>query len=144
MLKWFYNVRDFVRERSQVYYYIECNGFQDPWYNDVFSPALRSMEKTEGVMPVSPDDRDKPDKFSRIEGNLEPLNRRGSLIFNEAERDDPHMMRLEEQFKAIEPTLPAHDDGPDAVEGAVWIINNKLRRLAPIKVGQDRRTSKKW
>lgn len=144
MLKWFYSLRDFVRERTQTYYYIECNGFQDPWYNDVFSPALRTMEKTEGVMPVSPDDRDKPDKFSRIEGNLEPLNRRGSLIFNEDESDDPHMTRLVEQFKAIEPTLPAHDDGPDAVEGAVWIINNKLRRLAPIKVGQDRRTSKKW
>jgi len=144
MLKWFYDLKASVAEKAQTYNYVECNGFQDAWYQDVFMPALREMEKTAGTLAVSPDDRDKPDKFSRIEGNLEPLNRRGSLIFNEDERDDPHMMRLEEQFKAIEPNLPAHDDGPDAVEGAVWIINNKLRQLAPIKVGHDRRSAKKW
>lgn len=144
MLTWFYDLKKHVAERTQLYCYVECNGFQDAWYQDVFMPALRNMEKANGTLAVSPDDRDKPDKFSRIEGNLEPINRRGSLIFNEAERNDPHMMRLEEQFKAIEPNLPAHDDGPDAVEGGVWIINNKLRQLMPINVGHDRRTSKKW
>ncbi|MBV6442745.1 MAG: hypothetical protein EPGJADBJ_04469 [Saprospiraceae bacterium] len=144
MLTWFYDLTESAAQKTQVYNYVECNGFQDAWYQDVFMPALRQMEKTKGTLAVSPDDRDKPDKFSRIEGNLEPLNRRGSLIFNEDERNDPHMMRLEEQFKAIEPTLPAHDDGPDAAEGGVWIINTKLRRLAPIKVGQDKRTSKKY
>lgn len=144
MLTWFYDLTESASPKTQVYNFVECNGFQDAWHQDVFMPALRNMEKSKGTLAVSPDDRDKPDKFSRIEGNLEPLNRRGSLIFNEAERDDPHMMRLEEQFKAIEPNLPAHDDGPDAAEGAVWIINTKLRRLAPIKVAHDRRTSKKW
>jgi hypothetical protein len=144
MLLWFYDLMGFVAERAQVYNFVECNGFQDAWYQDVFMPALRNMEKTRGTLAISPDDRDKPDKFSRIEGNLEPLNRRGSLIFNEDERNDPHMMRLEEQFKAIEPNLPGHDDGPDATEGGVWIINTKLRQLAPVKVGHDRRTSKKY
>ena len=144
MLVWFYDLISHVGERTQVYNFVECNGFQDAWYQDVFMPALRNMEKSKGTLAIAPDDRDKPDKFSRIEGNLEPLNRRGSLIFNEAEKNDPHMMRLEEQFKAIEPGLPAHDDGPDATEGGVWIINTKLRALDPIKVGQDRRTSKKF
>lgn len=144
MVCWFYDLRDYVRERTQIYNYIECNGFQDPWYNDVFMPAVRAMEKEKGTLAITPDDRDKPDKFSRIEGNLEPLNRRGSLIFNEAEKEDPHMKRLVEQFEAIEPALSAHDDGPDATEGAYWIINNKLRILAPIKVGHDRRSAKKW
>lgn len=144
MIGWFYDLKAYVAERTQVYNFVECNGFQDAWYQDVFSPALREIEKSQGTLSVSPDDRDKPDKFSRIEGNLEPLNRRGSLIFNEAEANDPHMMRLAEQFKAIEPSLPAHDDGPDAVEGAVWIINNKLRQLPPIQVGRIRRSSKKY
>ncbi len=144
MLGWFYDMRDLVAGRTQVYNYIECNGFQDPWYQDVFMPALRAMEKANGILAIAPDDRDKPDKFSRIEGNLEPLNRRGSLIFNEAEQDDPHMQRLVEQFKAIEPSLPAHDDGPDATEGGVWIINNKLRTLAPMTVGRDQRTKHKY
>jgi hypothetical protein len=144
MLEWFYDMRDYVGDRTQTYNFVECNGFQDAWYQDVFMPALRAMEKAKGTMAISPDDRDKPDKFSRMEGNLEPLNRRGSLIFNEDEKDDPHMQRLEEQFRAIEPGLPAHDDGPDAVEGAVWIINNKLRRLEPMTVGKDRRTKNKY
>lgn len=146
MVKWFFDLRDHVAGKTQVYNYIECNGFQDPWYQDVFMPALRTAERERGTMPVSPDDRDKPDKFSRVEGNLEPLNRRGSLIFNEAEKTDPHMARLVEQFKAIEPSLPAHDDGPDAVEGAYWIISNKLRVMAPptVKPGKGTRGKFKY
>ena len=144
MLLWFYDIRDMVADKTQLYYCIECNGFQDPWYKDVFLPGLQKIEATKGTIPISPDDRNKPDKFSRIEGNLEPLNRRGLLVFNEAEKENPHMTRLEEQFKAIEPALPAHDDGPDATEGAVWVLNIKLREMAPIKVGQYRRTSKRF
>jgi hypothetical protein len=144
MIEWFFDLRDHVREQAQPYYYVECNGFQDPWYQDVFLPALQKVEASKGTLTIQPDDRKKTDKFSRIEGNLEPLNRRGLLVFNEAEREDPHMMRLVEQFEAIEPTLSAHDDGPDATEGAYWILNNKLRLLAPIKVGHDRRNSKKY
>ena len=54
------------------------------------------------------------------------------------------MRRLEEQFKAIEPKLSAHDDGPDAVEGAVWIINNKLALMAPPVVVKGKRTKYKY
>lgn len=144
MLKWFYDLYRYASAQTQVYMLVECNGFQDAWYQDVFMPALRNMEKTEGTLAIAPDDRDKPDKFSRIEGNLEPLNRRGSLILNEAEKDNPHMTRLEEQFLAIEPNSSAHDDGPDAVEGAVWIINTKLRNLAPMKVNVQKRTKNKY
>lgn len=144
MLEWFYDFRDFLKEKTQCYFYVECNGFQDAWYQDVFLPALRNMEAAKGTMPISPDDRDKPDKFSRIEGNLEPINRRGALIFNQAEQGDPHMQRLVEQFQAIEPGLPAHDDGPDATEGAYWIINHKLRKLAPVIVKQNARRKNKY
>lgn len=144
MVQWFFDHKAYVKERTQIYNYIECNGFQDPWYKDVFMPAVRKAEAENGTLAISPDDRAKPDKFSRIEGNLEPLNRRGSLILNEAEKDDPHMQRLIGQFEAIEPSLSAHDDGPDMIEGAVWIINNKLRNFAPIKVGQIKRSSKKY
>ena len=37
------------------------------------------------------DEEKKTDKATRIEANLEPLNREGNLILNEAERDNPHM-----------------------------------------------------
>lgn len=93
---------------------------------------------------VSPDERKKPDKFARIEGNLEPLNRQGRLILNIAEKSNPHMQRLEEQFKAVDPQLSAHVDGPDAVEGAVWIINNKMAALGKIVIGTKRKSSKRY
>lgn len=144
MLLWFFDIRDYVNERTQVYYAVECNGFQDAWYQDVFLPALRIMERTKGTLPITPDDRDKPDKFSRIEGNLEPLNRRGQLIFNVAEKEDPHMKRLDEQFLAIEPQLSAHDDGPDATEGGVWMLNTKLRQMGPINVTPQRRSKHRY
>lgn len=144
MIGWFYDLQEYVGGATQVYNAIECNGFQDAWYQDVFTPQLQQVEKEKGLLPIIPDDRSKPDKFSRIEGNLEPLNRNGKMIFNEAERNNPHMMRLEEQFKAIEPSLPGHDDGPDAVEGGYFIANNKLRTIAPLKVGSNKRSKYKY
>lgn len=140
MIEWHYDLDEYVGGRTATYYYMEANFLQD-----IFLEEFRKAGLTRGkFIPVAGDDRAKPDKFSRIEANLEPLNRQGRLIFNEAERESPHMTRLVEQFKALEPSLPGHDDGPDATEGGVWMINNKLKRLAPIKVGHDRRKSKKW
>jgi hypothetical protein len=91
-----------------------------------------------------PDDRKKPDKFARIEGNLEPLNRTGKLIFNEDEIKNPHMQRLKEQFEAVEPTLSTLVDGPDAVEGAIWIINAKIRSSKPPVVKSLSKTIKRY
>lgn len=124
---WYYLIKSFVGEKSQVYNFIENNSLQDPFYEQVFIPLFAQAAKDKGVIiPITPDDRKKPDKFSRIEGNLEPLNRAGRLILNEKERGNPHMIRLEEQFKLIAPGLPAPADGPDAVEGAFFILNQKL------------------
>lgn len=129
---WYYMINDYVKgSKAQTYYYIENNSLQDPFYEQVFIPLFVQAAKKKGiVIPISPDDRKKPDKFSRIEGNLEPLNRAGRLILNERERDNPHMQRLEEQFKLVQPGLPAPADGPDSVEGAAWILQLKLSSLA--------------
>ena len=75
---------------------------------------------------IIPDPRKKPDKFSRIEGNLEPLVRTGRLVFNIREKENPNMKRLIEQFKLFSPGMKAPADGPDAVEGGVFICNNKV------------------
>jgi hypothetical protein len=140
MIKWHYDIADFVKEKSVVYYYLE-----QVFLQDIFFAEFQKAGKASGkYIPIQGDDRSKPDKFSRIEANLEPLNRRGLLVFNEAMKDDPHMMRLEEQFKSIEPSLPAHDDGPDAVEGGIYIINNKLRVMDKITVGVSMRNKHKY
>lgn len=129
---WYYIINDYVKNSAaQTYYCIENNSLQDPFYEQVFIPLFVNAAKEKGtVIPISPDERKKPDKFSRIEGNLEPLNRAGRMILNERERDNPHMQRLEEQFKLVQPGLPAPADGPDAVEGAYFILNQKVAALS--------------
>lgn len=142
-VEWYYFLEDYVQGKTQVYNYIENNSLQDPFYQQVFIPLFKDFAREKGhSINITPDDRKKPDKFSRIEGNLEPLNRLGNLIFNEAEIKNPHMQRLKEQFEAVEPTLSALVDGPDAVEGAVFIINCKIRNSIPPR-SVPRSTNKK-
>ena len=100
---------------------MEANFIQDTILPEIY----REAEKRGKVIPIKGDKRKKDDKFTRIETLLEPLNTNGKLYLNEAEKDNPHMKTIEEQFLAIEPGSKAHDDAPDAVEGAVFIINSK-------------------
>jgi hypothetical protein len=144
-ITWYYDIEEYIQGKTQLYNYIENNSLQDPFYEQVLSPLMYAEGAArEHYVHVSPDERKKPDKFARIEGNLEPLNRTGRLIFNIAEKDNPHMLRLEEQFKAVDPKLSAHVDGPDAVEGGVWIINNKIAAMAPIRIGERKNHSKRY
>ena len=131
---WYYDLKKFAGEKVQVYNYIENNKLQDPFYGQVFIPLFAEKAKTAGTIGIVPDTRSKPDKFSRIEGNLEPLNRLGNLILNEAERSNPNMTRLEEQFLLVNPRLSAPADGPDSIEGGVWIINSKIATMSPESV----------
>jgi hypothetical protein len=144
-INWYYYLKEYVADKTQVYNYIENNKLQDPFFEQVFIPLFTEKAKEKGVIGIVPDTRPKPDKFSRIEGNLEPLNRLGKLVLNEAERGNPHMKRLEEQFLLVTPRLSAPADGPDGVEGAVWVINQKLAALQPdsFKIGRNKPNYKK-
>jgi phage terminase large subunit-like protein len=120
MIEWHYHIMQMIKENA-CYYLMEQVFLQDILIKE-FYEAGKSSGKT---IPIVGDQRQKPDKFTRIESLLEPLNRNGKLFFNANEKSNAHMLRLEEQFKAIAPGSRAHDDGPDAVEGAVWYINQK-------------------
>ena len=126
-IQWFYDLRDYVGGAVPVYYYIENNGLQNPFYEQVFLPKFAERGKSDGnSIGVTPDARNKGDKFTRIEGTLEPLVRNAALVFNEAEAANPHMKRLETQFLTVTPKLSAPCDGVDATEGGVYIIREKL------------------
>jgi hypothetical protein len=131
-VEWYYRLRNYVDGKTQVYNYIENNKLQDPFYEQVFLPLFAKKAKETGkVLGIIPDTRSKPDKFSRIEGNLEPLNNNGQLILNIAEKHNYHMKRLEEQFKLVNPRLSSPADGPDCIEGGVWIVNEKNSQIKP-------------
>ena len=126
-VQWFYELDDYTAGRSQVYYYIENNSLQNPFFEQVLLPRFTERGRKDGHrIGVVGDTRNKGDKFSRIEGALEPLVRSGQLVFNAAEATNPHMRRLQEQFRMVNPRLSAPCDGPDAVEGAVFLIREKL------------------
>ena len=131
-VEWYYFIDTYVNERNQVYNYIENNKLQNPFYEQVFIPLFAQARQNHNkIINISPDGRTKPDKFARIEGNLQPLNAQGNLILNEAEKGNPHMQRLEEQFLMINPRLSAPADGVDCVEGGFFIANQKMSALAP-------------
>jgi len=131
-VEWFYFIDEYVKDRNIVYNYIENNTLQDPFYQQVFIPLFaQARDARNKIINIAPDERRKPDKFSRIEGSLELPNRQGNLILNEAEKGNPHMKQLEKQFKMISPRLSAPADGVDCIEGGFFIANQKASSLAP-------------
>ena len=99
----------------------------------MFKPLLRDECAKRGKqLFIREDTRKKTDKATRIEANLEPLDRLGAWVFNEEEKDNPHMQELINQFKLFELTLPYPADGPDAVEGGATMVDSKTGELEPI------------
>lgn len=128
-----------------IFIYIENNTLQDPFYEQVLLPHIfRIGDERKQALPIRPDDRKKPEKYSRIEGNLEPLNRLGQLKFNKAQQENPHMMRLMAQFTSFNVKAKLMD-GPDSVEGAVSIIKNMVATKATGGIEMiKRKTSTKY
>ena len=134
-VNWYYYLRYYVRERSQLRCFIENNTLQDPFYEQVFKPIFLQKGKERGFyINISPDERKKPEKFARIEGNLEPVHRAGRLVFNIREKDNPHMLRLQEQFNLFDDGLPAPADGPDAVEGGYYMCQMLAQKVEKTSV----------
>ena len=120
---------EYVAGRSTVYCWMENNKLQDPFFQQVFRPLVRKVRKEKNItLYIQGDEEKKTDKATRIEANLEPMNREGNLILNEEERDNPHMKELEDQFKLFTLSLKYPADGPDAVEGGNRKIDQTAQR----------------
>ena len=123
---WLYAAKKYVEPQTQLYTFIENNTLQNPFYEQVLLPLIFSKaNEYGGSLMISPDDVKKPEKWFRIEGTLEPLVRLGMLVFNIDEKENPHMKRMEAQFKGASP-MSKLLDGPDCVQGGVKIIQNKI------------------
>lgn len=133
-IKGIYELHDYVGSRAAIYNFIENNTLQDPFYEQVLKPSIHRIAKEQkrAVISIAGDDRKKPDKFFRVEATLQPLNKNGQLILNEDEKANPHMQRLESQFLSVSPNSRTMD-GPDDIEGAVWIIQNKISAIQGVK-----------
>ena len=131
-IDWYYQMLDYVGDKTNVYCYMEDNTLQNPFFEQVFKPLIRQANKDRKAnLNINADTRAKTDKATRIEANLEPIDRNGQWLFNEDEQYNPHMIELIEQFKNFEMTLPYPADGPDMVEGGITLLNRKTAEMEP-------------
>ena len=122
MIAWHYDIMNYVAGRVPVMYYMESNFMQDLML-DEFTKIGNTLGHH---VPIRGDNRKKPDKFARIEA-MQPLFERGLVIFNEKEKDSPGMKTLEEQLLLFERGSRSHDDAPDALESAIWMLSQRSR-----------------
>lgn len=141
MIDWQFEALDFVNDKSALYLFIEW-----PWIDDTIKREIKKANKRHNrTLNLKADERTKPEKFFRIESNLEPLNTNGKLIFAEELEGTTDMKEVEFQFLALSPKSRAHDDAPDACEGGVWIINHKqLVQQAPPRIFQFKHSKKRY
>lgn len=120
MIEWHYAIDNYINGRVPVYYYMESNMLQE-----LILEEFRKQGEIRGhIIPVKGDSRQKPDKFARIEA-MQPLFEQHIVIFNQDEKDSPGMQVLVEQLLATERGSRIHDDAPDALESAIWMINRR-------------------
>jgi predicted phage terminase large subunit-like protein len=141
MIGWLMHMMELTRN-SACFYLMEQVFMQDVLVKEVCDAGRRIGRP----IPIKGDTRQKPDKYMRIESLLEPMHRNGDLYLNETERYNPHMVRLAEQFMAFAPGSRAHDDGPDAVEGAVWYMVNRdaIGKIADFAAYERHTSNKHW
>ena len=131
MVQWNYDLHNYIGEQAVVFYYMESNFLQDI----LFEEFVKHGNDVGWQLPIKGDSRSKPDKFQRIE-SMQPLFERGLFFFNEKEKNTPDMQKLIEQLLLFEKGSRMHDDGPDAIEGAIWMLNFKTRIDHPIIMGK--------
>lgn len=105
---------------------MEANFIQD----EVHGKELDRVAEDKGhMLRVMYDRRSKGDKYERIE-TLQPLFQRGLIRFNSLQKESLGMKLLRSQLLAIEKGSKINDDGPDALEGAVWMADKYSSRNA--------------
>jgi len=120
MVRGHYNIASLVPDRLLCRHYMETGFIQDLMLEEYYQEG----DRRGAYLRIRGDDRKKPDKTARIE-NLSPLTEQRYLRFNQAEKHDPDMQLLRDQFLGF-PDLE-HDDGPDAVEGGIWKMTKSLK-----------------
>jgi predicted phage terminase large subunit-like protein len=130
MVKWHYELYEQIHEKAIAHFYMESNFLQDL----LFEEFVKVGNEYGWQLPIKGDTRAKPDKFQRIE-SLQPLFERGLFFIAESEKETPGVKKLIEQLLLFEKGSRVNDDGPDALEGAIWMLNYKARISQPMIVG---------
>ena len=111
--------------------------FENAGIADDFEDSIKNYAEHNGwVCPFRLDSRQKGDKYSRIEGCLVPLNDQGKLFFNKELKSTRVGNLINQQFLNFRFKMnnDEHDDIPDAVHGAISLINMPVLKAGGTKV----------
>lgn len=121
--------------------WLQAKGVTARWYMeevfmlDILYDDFEAASKERGFfIPVMGDKRKKPDKDLRIQATAGAFER-GAVWLNQAEENNHHMKALVEQYLAFQPGKKTLKDGPDAVEGAMFLLQERARTDEPAVVG---------
>lgn len=139
LVRHWYDFHERLRGRAIIDYFMEANFIQDM----IFDEFVREGVQRGYQLPLRKDNRAKPDKFARIEA-ISPLFERGFVKFNRDLKNTEDGKQLVDQLLSFEKGSRVHDDGPDAMEGAIFILNQRTRRRADsVRSGQYLKTNKR-
>lgn len=113
-----------TKNEMTIKHCMEANFIQE----EMHKKELERVEIDRGrALRLLYDHRSKGDKFERIE-SLQPLFKRGLIRFNANMAKSVDMKLLRSQLLAIEKGSRINDDGPDALEGAIWMADKHRER----------------
>ncbi len=128
LVNWCYDLYEEIRNTggAAVTFYMEANLLQG---------SLMQHFDDEGnrrgfYLPIRADKRHKPAKVQRIQA-MAGWWERGKVIYDHAQLADADMNRGINQLLAFEPGSRLHDDGPDADEGAIHLLNPVTHNTPP-------------
>lgn len=134
-VKWLYDWWESVGRENDVEFYMEQVFLQDTLLDDFDAEG----EERGYNLPIRGDKRAKPPKDMRIEA-IAAYYERGMVYYNEVEKNSPDMIVGNEQVMAFEKGSSAHNDAPDADEGAVFLLQRKGRQ-SKTEIRVERRPS---
>ncbi len=131
-----YDIHEFLEKAGakNFKHYIEANFMQDMLMEDYVTES----ENRGYMLPIYEDKRSKPEKKGRIEG-LAVYFERNLIIINEKLKKSPDFQNFKDQLLGFP---NAHDDAPDALEGAIFKLRESHKRIStPPTTGGKRRNS---
>jgi len=144
MVKAHYDMQELVEDfnAKRPHKPIICRHYMEAGFvQDLILEDYDKEEDTRGYpLRIRKDERKKPDKLGRIE-DLEPLMACGRIRFVESLRKTKDFVTLKEQFLGFP---NGHDDGPDMVEGGVWLLNRQTKSSSFIpRMGKMAKSTKR-
>jgi hypothetical protein len=119
-----FDVDDEYEDYTLIHHSMEANFMQEDWHAKELE---RVEEDKDRALRIAYDRRKKGDKHERIL-TMTPLFQRGFIRFNKQKKDSQGMKLLRSQTLAFERGSRINDDGPDALEGAVWMADRYAGR----------------